>query len=83
MRGSHWTWAAVVVVLFAGWLFVWEDRAAELAPAGSPERVAVVGVIGLSALAVLTNDAGIVAAGLALSCLAAWLVVRLPEAERR
>jgi hypothetical protein len=75
MRGSHWTYAVVVVALFGGWLFIWEGRWHELAPPGSAERTAVIGVFAFAALAILTNDAGVLAAGLALSCLAPWLVV--------
>jgi hypothetical protein len=75
MRGSHWTYAVVVVALFAGWLFIWEGRWHELAPPGSTERVAITGVFAFAGLALLTNDAGVLAGGLALACLAPWLVV--------
>jgi hypothetical protein len=77
---SHWTIAAVVLGLFAGYVLARSSARDTVAPPGSPRRIFVLAGLAGAGLGLVLNDSGVLVTALALAPMACWMVVETTAA---
>jgi hypothetical protein len=78
-----WSWLALIVTLFLGYLLVHDHRFRRLLPRGSPARIGALALVGAGVLGLLVNDTGIIITALVLVYLGPYLALLALDASNR
>jgi hypothetical protein len=78
-----WSWLALIVTLFLGYLLVRDRRFRRLLPRGSAVRTGALALVGAGVLGLVVNDTGIIITALVLLYLGPYLALLALDASNR
>ncbi|MBV9283690.1 MAG: hypothetical protein JO176_03690 [Acidimicrobiia bacterium] len=78
-----WSWLALIVTVFVGYLLVRDHRFRRILPVGSPMRVGALALVGAGVVGLAVNDTGIIITALVLVYLGPYLALSAIDTSRR